>query len=83
MIIWDIADEMKNPVLSHSISPHHSIGAHYSQMIFSSILEIVLTSKNSTHVSSSLEVYGIQPLIGYHVTCDNEKIVISRRNISK
>ena len=85
ILIWDITDEMKNPVLTQSISMREPVGAHYTQVISgtTSIVEFELTSKNSTHVSASLEVYGIQPLIGYHVMCANEKIIISRTNISK
>ena len=78
--IWDITDEMENLVLSQSVSVYEHIGTHFTKMIQSSIVEVELTTKNATHVSSSLELYETQPLVGYHILCNDEKIVISRRN---
>ena len=84
ILIWDVINELEIAVLTLSFSINEPIGANHTQMISptTSIVEFELTSKNSTHVSASLEVYGIQPLIGYHVMCANEKILIAR-NISK
>ena len=80
---WDIVDEMEIIVAIDSFSIHDLIGSTYTQTLPpSSLLEAELTFKNITHVISTLKIYGIQALKGYHVLCGGDRILISSGPIS-
>ena len=81
---WDIVDGMEISVGTQSFSIHDLIGLNYTQTIPpSSLMEVELTFKNITHVISTLKIYGIQTLQGYHVICGGDRILISSGTISK
>ena len=81
---WDIVDGMEISVVTQSFSIHDLIGSNYNQTLPPSLLvEVELTFKNITHVISTLKIYGIQALKGYHVICGGDRILISSGTISK
>ena len=80
---WDIVDGMEISMFTQSFSIHDLIGLNYTQTLPpSSLVEAELTFKNITHVISTLKIYGIQNLQGYHVICGGDRILISPGTIS-